>query len=942
MTSFQLEDAVKDAFQSATASKAAPEVRTLLVQTTASGKSLGLSDILSASQTDKEDFEPQLSKVFGQEPNRSGYALYRLDTQAANGDWEWLCIAYQPEGARVKEKMQYVKTRAALLAVLNEQHFIETIYATTASDLRFPTNLRNARKHDYQNPQLRTAGKPASEAAGTDAGGAKRNFGQFAGKSAGVDPAAKVYLSSDATAAPAAVASAPAAVDTPSEDGAAKTSDSKAVETRVAPAPQSTVIAKDQEQRPASADGTLESRSDQVAVEQVSAATTRAGAPLEHVATAAEQGQAIIEQDEAEERAYSIAPSAQDHLPAVDVSSELLAQAKDEGDGEVSSIASKNQDQGVSHVAQSDALTDDADEQAQAERQASEEPPSHAALNSESSHELSQPQFPEPELAEQQSHDEKVRVTKGKSQTELNELEGQPKSSESAPSTHASQSQSVFSAMSQVKSQGGHDGHNGTDGGAGEGNKGSFSFASAQPFRWTDEAEAALSGLAKRASGSSDHNFVALSLVTSASSSPRQIELASPPRFVSPGDLQATLKSVVSERASITFAFHRYASEAEDKQAVFMYAEAPRGASSAEKTTYANSLEPVRLKAVELTSLEVERDSVNASYGPYPRPMPEQAENVSSRIESVKYRVEEASKAAGRSKTPRLVAVSKLHPPSSILAAYVHAKQTHFGENYVQEMVDKAKVLPREIKWHFVGGLQSKKGKMLASVPNLYLLETLDSIKAANVLEKALASSDAVQRDEPLRVYLQVNTSGEEVKSGLPPLLKETVSSEDSKEEPLLELAKHVIAECPNLILSGLMTIGSAANSSAGASTSSRDEALRTNPDFASLYESRRLLVQRLRTANLDNSSYHDLLAGDGTENGGLELSMGMTADFPVAIAAGSDNVRIGTDCFGVRPGTREEAKRAMEGEINTDVGAANPLLGEKGFAKPKRPGGRK
>ncbi|PWN21054.1 hypothetical protein BCV69DRAFT_232505, partial [Microstroma glucosiphilum] len=264
-----------------------------------------------------------------------------------------------------------------------------------------------------------------------------------------------------------------------------------------------------------------------------------------------------------------------------------------------------------------------------------------------------------------------------------------------------------------------------------------------------------------------------------------------------------------------------------------------------------------------------------------------QAEDVSSRIESVKYRVEEASKAAGRSQIPRLVAVSKLHPPSSILAAYIHAKQTHFGENYVQEMVDKAKVLPRDIRWHFVGGMQSNKGKMLASVPNLYLLETLDSIKAANVLEKALASPDAIERDEPLRVYLQVNTSGEDVKSGLPPLTQEAGGTEDGEGHSLLELAKHVVISCPNLVFSGLMTIGSAANSSARAAATNRDEALRANPDFAKLHESRR--------------------------HGGLELSMGMTADFPVAIAAGSDNVRIGTDCFGVRPSTREEAKKAME-----------------------------
>jgi hypothetical protein len=952
MTSFQLEDPVKEAFQSATASKTAPDVRTLLVQTSASGKSLSLNDTLSASQSDKEDFAPQLTKVFGEEPNRSGYALYRLDSQAANGDWEWLCIAYQPEGAKVKEKMQYVKTRTALLNVLNEQHFIETIYATSASDLRFPTRLRNARKHDYQNPQLKTAGKPASEAAGTDAGGAKRNFGQFTGKPAGTNSAARAHESSSQSSELAAVSSAPATVNAQAADPPAKIAESKSAVAHFAPADPPAVVAKDQEQRSVSASSCLEENSDQTAVGRVSAAATRKGAPLEHIASAAspskattkEVGEASTDVHQEEEEAGSIAPSAQAHLPAMDVSSGVLTQARNEGDGEVRSVLQDTEDQGAASVNKADELAADVDEQALAESKAPEEPPSRSALETDSPQELSQPQVPSPELAKQQLLDDNVPVSKAKSQTEVDELACQPEVSALTSCSGALTSKSLSSAKSHVKSQGyqtGQSGQSSIGGGGGRESEAPSSFTSPKSYKWTGEAESALSGLAERASGSSEHNFVSLSLIASTCAA-HQIEVASPPRFLTPGDLQAALRSMVSECTGITFAFYRYPCQAEDKRVVFMYTEAPRGDSAAQKSIYANSLEPIRRKAAELTSLDVERDGVNALYGPYPRPMPDQAEDVSSRIESVKYRVEEASKAAGRSKAPRLVAVSKLHPPSSILAAYVHAKQTHFGENYVQEMKDKAKVLPPDIRWHFVGGLQSNKGKLLASIPNLYLLETLDSIKAADVLEKALASPDAVHRDEPLRVYLQVNTSGEEVKSGLPPLTKDAGGTEDGKDEPLLELAKHVITKCPNLILSGLMTIGSAANSSADAAATSRDEALCANPDFAKLFESRRLLVQRLRCADLDNSSYADLLTGEGAEDGGLELSMGMTADFPIAIAAGSDNVRIGTDCFGVRPGTREEAKKAMEGEINMDVGAANPLLGEKGFAKPKRPGGRK
>lgn len=69
---------------------------------------------------------------------------------------------------------------------------------------------------------------------------------------------------------------------------------------------------------------------------------------------------------------------------------------------------------------------------------------------------------------------------------------------------------------------------------------------------------------------------------------------------------------------------------------------------------------------------------------------------------------------------PRLVAISKLHPPTSILAAHTKCDQVHFGENYAQELEAKAKVLPESIKWHFVGKLQSNKAKLVAGGSSLY------------------------------------------------------------------------------------------------------------------------------------------------------------------------------------------------------------------------------
>jgi uncharacterized pyridoxal phosphate-containing UPF0001 family protein len=97
--------------------------------------------------------------------------------------------------------------------------------------------------------------------------------------------------------------------------------------------------------------------------------------------------------------------------------------------------------------------------------------------------------------------------------------------------------------------------------------------------------------------------------------------------------------------------------------------------------------------------------------------------------------------------------------------------QTHFGENYVQELLEKSKILPRSIRWHMIGGLQSNKCKQLAEqIPNLWCVSSVDSAKKANELEKgrkALREKD--ETAEKLRVMVQVNTSGEEAKSGVEP-----------------------------------------------------------------------------------------------------------------------------------------------------------------------------
>ncbi|KAF9696999.1 hypothetical protein EKO04_004764 [Ascochyta lentis] len=217
----------------------------------------------------------------------------------------------------------------------------------------------------------------------------------------------------------------------------------------------------------------------------------------------------------------------------------------------------------------------------------------------------------------------------------------------------------------------------------------------------------------------------------------------------------------------------------------------------------------------------------------------------------------------------RLIAVSKLKPANDILALHQPPKplQTHFGENYVQELLEKSKLLPRSIRWHMIGGLQSNKCKQLAEqIPNLWCVSSVDSEKKANELEKgrrALLEKD--QDAEKLRIMVQVNTSGEEAKSGVEPA--DTVN-----------LCRHVIEKCPHLELFGLMTIGAIARSK---ETTPENE----NEDFVCLRDTRDKVAEEL-----------------GWDKSKLELSMGMSADFEGAIKMGSDEVRVGSDIFGERP----------------------------------------
>lgn len=199
----------------------------------------------------------------------------------------------------------------------------------------------------------------------------------------------------------------------------------------------------------------------------------------------------------------------------------------------------------------------------------------------------------------------------------------------------------------------------------------------------------------------------------------------------------------------------------------------------------------------------------------------------------------------------QLLAVSKKHPSASIREA-IDAGQTCFGENYVQEMVEKAAELANDnsnLEWHFIGPIQSNKTRLIASTARW--VHSVDSLKIAQRL------SEQKPADAPdINICLQVNISNEISKSGVQP-------------EELAALASQ-IAALPGIRLRGLMAIPA------------------PEQDFAQ----QRAVFAQVRALQ------EDLVAQGFTLD---TLSMGMTDDMEAAIAEGATIVRIGTAIFGTR-----------------------------------------
>ncbi|WP_341685719.1 YggS family pyridoxal phosphate-dependent enzyme [Limnohabitans sp.] len=221
-------------------------------------------------------------------------------------------------------------------------------------------------------------------------------------------------------------------------------------------------------------------------------------------------------------------------------------------------------------------------------------------------------------------------------------------------------------------------------------------------------------------------------------------------------------------------------------------------------------------------------------------------------LETVRARIRSACAAAGR--TPelvRLLAVSKTFPAEDVRAAHA-AGQTAFGENYIQEGVDKIAALrDLPLQWHCIGPIQSNKTRLVA--------EHFDWVHSVDRSKIAQRLSDQRPDDmAPLQVCLQVNTDGGETKSGVRP-------------DEVLVLAREVMA-LPRLVLRGLMTI----------------------PDPVEGFEAQVALHQRA-------TALFEQVRTELNPPQWDTLSMGMTADLEAAIAAGSTMVRVGTAIFGGR-----------------------------------------
>ena len=221
-------------------------------------------------------------------------------------------------------------------------------------------------------------------------------------------------------------------------------------------------------------------------------------------------------------------------------------------------------------------------------------------------------------------------------------------------------------------------------------------------------------------------------------------------------------------------------------------------------------------------------------------------------MRAVEDRIAAACQEAGRKpEDVTLIAVSKTKPVEMLREAY-ECGCRDFGENKVQELLDKYEVMPRDIRWHMIGHLQRNKVKYI--VDKVYLIHSVDSLRLAEEISK-----EAGKKNVCVNILVEVNVANEETKFG--------TTCEDAK-----QLVQD-IAKLPNICVKGLMTIA----------------------PFVDNAEKNRPFFSKLRKISVD-------IMGENIDNITMEnLSMGMTGDYEVAVSEGATCVRVGTGIFGAR-----------------------------------------
>ncbi len=234
---------------------------------------------------------------------------------------------------------------------------------------------------------------------------------------------------------------------------------------------------------------------------------------------------------------------------------------------------------------------------------------------------------------------------------------------------------------------------------------------------------------------------------------------------------------------------------------------------------------------------------------------------IKDNIIQVENNIKNACKRAGRKpEDVTLIAVSKTKPVSMLTQAYESGCR-HFGENKVQELVEKYEAMPKDIKWHMIGHLQRNKVKYI--VDKVYLIHSVDSVRLAEEISK-----EALKKQLKVSVLVEVNVAEEESKFGI---------STKEAADLITEISKF-----PGISIKGLMTIA----------------------PYVENAEENKQYFMRLRQLSVD-------IMNKNIDNVSMDiLSMGMTGDYQTAVEEGASYVRVGTGIFGKREYSHSQADR--------------------------------